>query len=372
MEVITALTLKDIHKILLDEARHWRMHFKATLKQWLVMVATRKIENETGEGTFSKTDCDNKEPELDYCGICDFISIAMQNGADKKVLFYWDYDGDKKEYTLTNIDIPEKLKVDTKKENILPETKHGEVIIKSDRKLYIDFQTCARYMAFVPETDDDNRQLEDWILNACFPIIKKDCNDAKLLEADFQPFTDVDKFICKAEATGILLETNRFPKGSQIVIEYECDNKGIVIHAPKLATEDGKELADLDLYSEPITWLPKDRWIEVPREKKLIPSNEIIEGFWLVKSDKVMAYHEWLMCAAGTAIQLNLGGADVRTNWNENEAPITWHDALEKLMADCDSSDEFKVTYSLRHLLDDRGAYSYRELNIYSCEPVKK
>ena len=370
MEVITTLTLEEVHKILLDEMRHWRMHFKSTLQQWLMMVGCKAIENETGDGTFAKID--NKgEKEFDYCDICDVITNAMKYGKDQKVLFYWDYNADKKEYILTNIDIPQRLKADTKKTD-LPKCKHGEVVIKSNRKLYIDFQTCARYMAFVPETDDDNRQLEDWILNACFPIIKKDCNDAKLLEADFQPFTDVDKFICKAEATGILLETNRFPKGSQIVIEYECDNKGIVIHAPKLATEDGKELADLDLYSEPITWLPKDRWIEVPREKKLIPSNEIIEGFWLVKSDKVMAYHEWLMCAAGTAIQLNLGGADVRTNWNENEAPITWHDALEKLMADCDSSDEFKVTYSLRHLLDDRGAYSYRELNIYSCEPVKK
>jgi hypothetical protein len=226
-------------------------------------------------------------------------------------------------------------------------------------------------MAFVPETDDDNRQFEDWILNACFPLIKRDCNNAKLLEADFQPFTDVDKFICKAEAIGILAEKNRFPKGSKIVIEYECDNKGIVIHAPKIATEDGKELADLDLYSEPITYLPKDRWIEVPRKEKLIPSDEIIEGFWTIKDAKNMTYSRWLMSAAAAGIKFNIG-ADSMVDWNENEAPITWHDALEKLMADCDSSNEFKVTYSLERLLEDRGAYSYRQLNIYSCEPVKK
>lgn len=371
MEVITTLTLEDVHQILLDETRHWRMHFKTTLKQWLIMVATRNIENETGDGTLSKTDCDNEEPEFDYCGICDFISEAMQNGADKKVLFYWDYDGDKKEYTLTNIDIPEKLKADTKKQNILPKNKNGEVIVTSKRKLYINFITCARYMAFVPDPDNINQQFEDWILNACFPLIKKDCNDAELLEVDFQPFTDVDKFIRKAEAMGILTEKNRFPKGSKIVIEYECDNKGIVIHAPKIATEDGKELADLDLYSEPIMSLPKDRWIEVPRKEKLIPSDEIIEGFWCIKDAKNMTYSQWLMSAAAAGIKLNMG-ADSMVGWNENEAPITWHDALEKLMADCGSSNEFKVTYSLEYLLQDKGAYSYRQLNIYSCEPVKK
>ena len=383
MEVITTLTLEDIHQILLDEMRHWRMHFKTTLDKWLTMVGCRAIEKETGDGTFASID-DKGEKEFDYCGICDVITNAMKYGKDQKVLFYWSFNTAPDEYTLKNIDAPDTLKwgadfaislshedKDTDKCQ-LPKLKNGEVVITSKRKLYINFITCARYMAFVKEADDDNRMLESWVIDACLPLIKSDCKNADLYSVEWLPFTGVDKCICKAEAMGILLNHNQLPKKGQIVIEYECDPKGIVIHAPKLATEDGKELPDLDLYSEPITYLPSAAWIEVPRKEKLIPSNEIIEGFWTIKNDRINTYSQWLMMSASAAIQINLGGADSMVGWNENEAPITWHDALEKLMADCDSSNEFKVTYSLEHLLEDKGAYSYRQLNIYSCEPVKK
>lgn len=386
MEVITTLTLEEAHKILLEEMRHWRMHFKVTLELWLAMVGCRWIEKETGDGTFAKIDSDGEGKEFDYCGICNFISEAIINGTDEKVLFYWDYDADKKEYTLMDIDIPESLrKVALQKEyapcvathdklSLAPKNalaEEGETKITTTNKLYVDFKTCARYMAFVPDTDDDNRHFEDWIINACLPLIKRICKNADLHEVDWQPFDDVDKFICKAEATGILLATKRFPKNSKIVIEYECTPNGIDIHAPKLLTEDGKELPDLDLYSEPITYLPKDRWVQVTKHERLLSSDEIIEGFWVLKNSNEATYSQWLMMTAGTIMQINMGGADVMTNWTEHEAPITWHEALERLLNDYDYTYSFKVTYSMEHMLEDIGANSYKQLNIYSCEPIK-
>lgn len=495
MEVITTLTLDEAHKILLDEMRHWRMHFKITLDKWLMMVGCKAIENETGDGTFASID-DKGEKEFDYCGICDVIANAMKYGKDEKVIFYWDYASDDNEYTLKNIDIPDTLKwardfaihqchedkdkpfcreteipicklaqslgreprskekrtierwliegakpvltkecggwfeVELDKTNFpictleeaintlhkanfwdgvsfiygkneehkectvtkvilpqslkdaltekrsskkpdLPKLKHGEVIIKSGNKLYIDFKTCARYMAFVPDTDDDNRHFEDWIINACLPLIKRICKNADLHEVDWQPFDDVDKFIRKAEAMGILLATKRFPKNSKIVIEYECTPNGIDIHAPKLLTENGKELPDLDLYTEPLAYLPKDRWVQVTKHERLLGSNDIIEGFWVIKNSNEATYSQWLMMAAGAIMQINMGGADVMTNWTEHEAPITWHEALERLLNDCDYTYRFKVTYSMEHMLEDIGANSYKQLNIYSCEPIK-
>ena len=390
MEVITTLTLEDIHKILLSEMRHWRMQFKVTLTQWLAMVATRNIENETGEGTFSKTDCDNEETKFDYCGIGNFISSAIKNGINEKVLFYWDYDTDTKEYTLTNIDAPESMSWAAKwflhechedkdtdecphKKTNLPPNENGKVFIKSDRKLYIDFKTCARYMAFVPDiTGDDHARLEDWIIYACLPLIKSDCKNADIRDVEWQSVTDLakdmDKFICKAEAMGILLDARRFPQGSLITLRYLYDPNGLLIDAPKLLTEDGKELPDLDLYSEPIMWLPKDKWKYITTRDRVIPSVEMLENFWALKDRgiKEVTYSQWLMIAAGATIQTELGGADLMTNWNEDEA-----EALEKLMNDCEYSDEFKVTYSLEDELEDKCAYTCNQLNIYSCELKK-
>lgn len=391
MEVITMLTLEDVHKILLDEMTHWRMHFKVTLDKWLTMASCKEIENEVGGETFANID-DSGGAEFDYCGICNLISNAMKYGKDEKVIFYWEYTPSGDEYTLTNIDAPDTLKwardftiqenresedadkCPAKKKKNLPPEHRNAFAIKSDRKLFIDRDMCARYMAFVPNTDNDKRMLEDWIINACLPIIKRDCKNADIREVQWQPFTDVDKFICKAEAMGILLDDHRFPAESKIAIEYLYDANGLLIHSPKLLTKEGKELDDLDLYSEPIEWLPKDKWKNIDIREKHVSASDMVEGFWILKDKNLEGtpYSQWLMLAAGVKMQTEIGGADLLVNWKEDEAPMAWSKAFGKMVSDCKWGDTFAVKYSLEDLLEGKCAYSSYQLNVYSCEPDNK
>jgi hypothetical protein len=228
-------------------------------------------------------------------------------------------------------------------------------------------------------TKNTKQALEDWVIDACTPFIKNNCrkpidNSGKtkdLCKSETTQPND-DQLICQAEAKGILLDPDRFPKASLIAIEYLYNTGVLLISTPKLKVENQKEEDDLYLYSEPLIWLPQARWRSVTIKDKIVSSGEMLENFWTLKDNKgTNSYSQWLMMAGGISVHTYNGGTDIMVNWSPDETPITWKEAFEKFVTDCDLVDNFTMVYSLQDELEGKGAFTMYQLNVYSCEPKK-